>query len=90
MISFSRPLLAVRYRNWERSLRRFNRSLRWNLCRWLTRGTYENMKFRKGWKATFVNPQKRALPADSRPVQYCDMDKLHKQDREYRTSLKFD
>lgn len=77
---------STRYRNWEKSLRRFNKRPRWNICRWLTQGTYENMKFRKGWKtSTFVNPPKKTLPRDARPTQYCDMEKLHKQDEAYRS-----
>ncbi|KAK1938734.1 hypothetical protein X943_003902 [Babesia divergens] len=98
MIFLSAELFfASRFRNWERSLvervyeyvlrrlRRFNKKQSWKLCRWLTRGTYENMKFRKGWKsATFINPPKQVLPSDSKPIQYCDMERLHRQDREFR------
>lgn len=87
MFLSGRLLFGTRYRNWERSLRRFNKRPRWNLCRWLTQGTYENMKFRKGWKtATFVNPPKQVLPTDNKPVQYCDMEKLHRQDTAYRST----
>ncbi|KAF5153236.1 hypothetical protein TpMuguga_04g02055 [Theileria parva strain Muguga] len=73
-----------KFRPWERSLRRFNRRKRWNLISWLTKGTYENLKFKNGWKTTsHINPQGFKTESTVRKTEFCNMELLHQQDSQY-------
>ncbi|BAM42123.1 conserved hypothetical protein [Theileria orientalis strain Shintoku] len=84
----SKSLLSYnKYRQWERSLRRFNARKRWNLVSWLTKGTYENLKFKNGWKTTSHVNAPRAVESTDKATKHCDMERLHEQDREYYRNL---